>query len=134
MYLVFCCPGNNIWLIDWLIDCCLTSGGKYYMHIQNEIKFNNIKNYIQKWRRNGKNGTTLYCNWKVWTARENRGVVFYTNYNVPTLFCIMYKSSVTRYGYTLSGFQTTTPFREDTPYQPGEMLGISTILRENNIK
>jgi hypothetical protein len=35
---------DDDWLTDWLIVCCLTSSGKYFMHIQDENEFNNIKN------------------------------------------------------------------------------------------
>jgi len=29
-------------MMDGLIDCCLTSSGKYFMHIQDKNKCNNI--------------------------------------------------------------------------------------------
>ena len=35
-------------MIDCLIVGCLTSSGKYFMHIQDENKFNNYKIY-RKW-------------------------------------------------------------------------------------
>ena len=39
--------GIVCFLIDWLIDCYLKFSGKYFMHIQDKNKFNNVKAIIQ---------------------------------------------------------------------------------------
>jgi hypothetical protein len=97
------------WLIDWLIDC-----------ISRTRSSSTISKNYREMRRN----VTKYGE----VERTDRHVVFYTNYNVPTLFCNMYKSSVTRdtllarYGYnTQSGIQTTT-----TPFEKAHCISLAT--------